>query len=397
MDDINEFLSGDALNPRPPTPPTPPKLPELPEKLSDDHKRRIDELWDKSDSPPSLKELVDAAAERKNVDPRTRFGRAVREYLSGKGRAYRLEGQNDKTPPAKIDLTTEQLEYIRNNCDKMSSAEMARELFKNPKLSNLSAEARAVAQFLKTINFKQMYEDPNSVPQRAYRPPATILHLAGAVNRCVNPQPNIDATDSKKISPKIKKELQMLGNYMRTYRFIHLANSFEKQEDRELYESCFIRYTYDKPDLTEEEVDQYMSLCVDIVISASIQRRAEKLRVLLDQAADAADENKQKFSISLVDSIEKMQTEYHQCQNRMKALAADLKGKRSERINQARNDNASVLNLVQCWKDEELRKKMLRLAQIRKKKLAEDVDSLEDMDELKARIFGLSKDEALNG
>jgi hypothetical protein len=279
----------------------------------------------------------------------------------------------------------------------MSAAEMAREIFNNKNLTNGHQEVRVVAAYLKTIDFKKPWEDPNSVPQKQYKAPASILHLASAVNRCVNPQPNIPCTDSKLINPKNKKELQMLGNYMRTYRFVHLANSFDKMEDRELFESCFIRYTYDKPDLSEEEVDQYMSLCVDIVISASIQRRAERLRSLIDQAADANDVDKQKFSISLVDAIEKMQTEYHQCQNRMKALLSDLKGKRSERINKAINDNASILNLVQCWKDKELRTQMIRLAQLKKKRLEEDIDKLADMDELRARIFGLSREEALNG
>lgn len=387
IEDINAFISDANANAN---------LGALPDKLSDSHKARVDKLWENSPTPPSLKSLVDAAADRKNVDPRTKFGRAVRDYLASKGRAYKLEGQHEKkTPAPKIILTNEHLEYIKNNCETMSSVEMAREIFQNDKLTNFNAETRAVADFLKTLPpSKPVYEDPNSVPQKDYRPPAGFQNLCGAVNRIVNPMPHLDW---RNLSPKHKKEMQVLGNYLRTYRFIHLMNSFEKQQDRELFESSFIRYTYDKPDLSEEEVDQYMSLSVDIVISASIQRRAEKLRSLIDECADANDPDKQKFSVSLVDAIEKMQTEYHQCQNRMKALLSDLKGKRSERINKAINDNASILNLVQCWKDEELRKKMIRLAEIRKRKLETDVDNLADMDELKARIFGLTREEALDG
>jgi hypothetical protein len=80
MDDINDFLKSEGINVPPKREPPKPAL-NLPDTLDDGHKKRIDDLWDKSPTPPSLKELVDAAAELKNVDPRTKFGRAVRSYL----------------------------------------------------------------------------------------------------------------------------------------------------------------------------------------------------------------------------------------------------------------------------------------------------------------------------
>jgi len=52
----------------------------------------------------------------------------------------------------------------------------------------------------------------------------------------------------------------MLINYLHTYRFIRQMNSFDKAEDRNSCEDAFVRYTYDKPDLTQEEIDQYIEL-----------------------------------------------------------------------------------------------------------------------------------------
>ncbi len=49
------------------------------------------------------------------------------------------------------------------------------------------------------------------------------------------------------------------------------------------------------------------------------------------------------------------------------------------------------------WKDEENRKKMIHLAEMRKKAIKEEVDRLTDMDEIKARIMGLSEEEAIDG
>jgi hypothetical protein len=49
------------------------------------------------------------------------------------------------------------------------------------------------------------------------------------------------------------------------------------------------------------------------------------------------------------------------------------------------------------WKDEESRHKMIKLAEIRKKALEEEVERLSTMDEIKCRIMGLTEEEVLNG
>ena len=74
-----------------------------------------------------------------------------------------------------------------------------------------------------------------------------------------------------------------------------------------------------------------------------------------------------------------------------------MKQKRSDRLSKRISSNASILNLVEAWKDEESRKQMIELANMQKQNLEGEVEKLADMDELKCRILGLSKDEALNG
>ena len=60
-------------------------------------------------------------------------------------------------------------------------------------------------------------------------------------------------------------------------------------------------------------------------------------------------------------------------------------------------ENASVLTLVEMWREEETRHKMIKLAELRKKVVKEEIDNLSSMDEMKARILGLSEEEALDG
>ena len=74
-----------------------------------------------------------------------------------------------------------------------------------------------------------------------------------------------------------------------------------------------------------------------------------------------------------------------------------LNVKRSARLSKQIKENASILNLVQLWKDEESREKLIKLAELRKSVLKEEVENLSSMDEVKSRILGLSEEEVLNG
>jgi hypothetical protein len=75
----------------------------------------------------------------------------------------------------------------------------------------------------------------------------------------------------------------------------------------------------------------------------------------------------------------------------------DLKEKRSDRVKNQIKENASIINLVQMWKEEETRVKLLKLADLRKQAVKQEIERLTTMDEVKARILGLTDDEALNG
>ena len=183
--------------------------------------------------------------------------------------------------------------------------------------------------------------------------------------------------------------------YINTYRFTHHINHYENPTDRDLFESSFIRYTNDKNDLTEEEVDQYIVLSTEVVIASNIQRRVEHLQHLLDDAA--SDTEGRRIAMSLVEAINTAQNEYHQSVNRQQKLLESLKEKRSARLSKQVKENASIVNLVQLWKEEESRKKLLALAELRKKAVKQETEKLSSMDEIKARILGLSEEEVLDG
>ena len=188
--------------------------------------------------------------------------------------------------------------------------------------------------------------------------------------------------------------MQALIGYMHTYRFLHQINNFSTTNDRELFESSFIRYTYDKSDLTQEEVDQYIVLSSEVVIAANIQRRKEHLTAMLDVIVEDSDG---RASMSLVEVIGKVETEYNQSVGRQQKLLESLKEKRSQRLSKQIKENASILNLVQLWKDEESRLELIKMAEKQKQSIEEEVARLSTLDEVKCRIMGLTEEEAING
>jgi hypothetical protein len=354
--------------------------------LSDDQRKIILDLWNsRPENPPSLLELIKAAFPDQKIDGRSKEGRAVKEFLAT--RKIKARGAHEYQPKD-ITLSKEQEEYITNNVYTMKAVEIARILFGNERINNLNAETKVVNEFIKTLSPEDLYADPNDVPQEEYKPPRTQAAAIARVNKYV-----LDAVDKSKILPKQKKDLESLIGYLSTYRFIHQINTYGTQNDRELFESSFIRYTYDKFDLTQEEVDQYIVLSMEVVISFNIQATIQIIQRQIDQEVETGG----KIPMALIEANNTARTEYNQCVTRQQKLLSDLKEKRSTRLSKQIKATASILNLVEMWKEEESRQKMLKLADLRKQSIKDEVDRLETIDEMKAKILGIGEDEILNG
>lgn len=359
--------------------------------LTDDQKMQVLKIWNENEEPPALMDLVKAAFPDKDYDGRSKHGKAVSKFL--RERNLKARSANDYKKKDAPDLTADQKVYISNHCALMKPLEIARAIFNNRDLTNLNIEVVLVRDYIKTLDPRVTHiiaenEDSNDGP--GYKPPKSLNAAVQRINKFVPV-----GYDKDKLNPVQKKCAEALLGYLHTFRYSHQINTYTSEQDQTLFESSFVRYTYDKPDLTQEEVDQYIVLATEVVISSNIQANIVRLQELLDDNAD--DTEGRRISMSLVESISSARTEYNQCVNRQQKLLNDLKIKRSERISKQVKDNASILNLVEIWKDEESRVKMIKLANMRKQVVEKEIENLSTMDEIKCRIFGLSKDEALNG
>jgi len=367
--------------------PVPLKAAKTPVSLTDEQKLLIMQEWEKRpDAPPSINELLAIIFPGVN-DARSLDGRAIKEFLTSK----QLEPPKTYIyqPKGLLPLTVEQKEFIGAQAPLMTPLEIARALYNKPNLSNLAQETRTVYGFIKTLNphVTKIREEPDANCYKEYAPPKSDAGMILRINKYVT-----NPIDSEKMTGLQRKQVKALIGYINTYRFMSTINAFTRVTDRELFESGFIRCAYDKEDLTEEEVDQYIVYAKEVVVEKAISERIEQLQ---EKITESLEENNT-IPMAMVEAINSLRNEYNQCIKRQRDLISDLQGKRSERINARRGDNASILHLVEMFREEESRKQLLRLADLRKQAVRDEIDRLASMEAIKARVFGVNVEEFLN-
>ncbi len=383
MDNINQIVEELVKRELP----TPPPKDEL--SLNDEQKLIVLKALQDESYIPSISDLVKKVwplIDEKYQDGRSNYGRCIKEFLTQKG--LNATTKTEYSPKKAIELTDSQKEYILNNCTSMKPLEMARELFGNLRLSPASGEARAVMAHFRTIDPKIIYG--NDVPENDYNPPKQLMHVLGRIKKYIS---MTEDWEQKKLSPQQKKCCESLINYLHDNRFKRQIDSYDRVEDKITFESEFIKYTYNKSELEQEEISQYISLCSFVVMEFNIKSHIEMLQTQMSNAY----ENDDKIPMVLVEALQSARSDLDSCVKRQKTLYDSLTQKRSEKISNEIKDKASLLNIINAWKNYETRQAILTKAKEKKVKLKEEIHKLETLDEMKYRLLGLSEDEILNG
>ena len=116
----------------------------------------------------------------------------------------------------------------------------------------------------------------------------------------------------------------------------------------------------------------------------------DKLNRMFDEA-----EEQQDMTIRLTEILKTKSEEYNQCEKRMESLIQKLQGDRAKRIQGQVAKNASILNLVQLFQEEEERKVMLKMAEMQKSVVNKEAKVLEEMPAWKSRVLGITKTDAI--
>ena len=134
-------------------------------KLSEDQQNLIIETWNSSaEEPPSLQELTKLLFPHlENIDGRSKEGRAIKEFLATRNIKPKTTSKYDKKE--RVELTDDQKEFINNNFTLMTYVEVARVLFKNNNITNLSIEAITVKEYIDSIQTNEKpFETSQELP-----------------------------------------------------------------------------------------------------------------------------------------------------------------------------------------------------------------------------------------
>ena len=356
--------------------------------LTDSQKARILEmLMENPEKPPKIKDVIkDPGVFNKEIDAREMEGLAVRKFIAEKGLNYHKA--REWIAEKVIVLTEENKEYIVNNISNEKPLQMARIIFNNYNLTNLDLETRAVYAYIKELpsQVKAKSLDKNNYNLEEYRPPKTDDQCIARINKFVN---NANLV-REKLTEKQKRDIKNLIGYLHNTRYISQIETYATYPDRELFESSFIRCTYNR-DLEEQEVDQYIMYATEVVSGKQIAKRIEQFEKQQDETLEETG----KANMSMVEAVKVLRTDLHQCITRQRQLLKALEGERQKRMELIKEDNTSILDLLSYWKDYARRQHLLKLAQIRESQLIDEIERLKTLDEVKLEIFGITQNEIL--
>jgi|TARA_R110000824_G_scaffold87328_1_gene215423 hypothetical protein len=331
---------------------------------------------------PDLIDLTKQCFGDDSLDGRSKEGRAVRKFLVENSIQFRTTARE---PAETIEFSREQRQFIIQQAETgLSSLEIARIIFPSRQVRPLSAEQRAVLNEIRFIN-PDILPSQDSGALNSYISPKSPSRIIKKIN---------DATgiglDERKLNRQKQICVEKLKINLSNSRFIKIINNYLNDEDRVLFEHEFIRLTWDKPDLTADEINLYLNACKEVINLEVISTHLNKLNNMFDDA-----DEQQEMSIRLAEIIKAKSSEYHQCETRIENLTKKLQGDRGERMKKMHQQNASFLSIVQLFQEEEERKTMVRIAEMQKETVKKEAERLEGMAEWKARVLGIGQQDVL--
>jgi hypothetical protein len=340
-------------------------------RLTDDQKEFILNLFK---DEPNIINITKKVFEDDSLDGRSKEGRAVSKFLAKNG----LKAKTTKRPKSEdVELSEEQIERVLSmEEDGMNTSQIADLLF-NKEVKRLSNEWRAVNEILN--------QEKEVTPSGGYASPQALSRIIKKIN---------DSTgyglEEGKMSRNQKACCDRLRINLSNSRFVAIVNNYTNVRDKELFEQEFIRLTWDKPDLTADELNLYMNVAKEIINLELITGHLQKLNDMFESADD-----QDEMTVRLAEIIKAKSSEYHQCESRIENLTKKLQGDRGARLANKQKENASFLSIVQLFQEEEERKNMVRIAEMQKQIIKEEAQRLEGMAAWKARVLGIGIDDVL--
>jgi hypothetical protein len=262
---------------------------------------------------------------REDLTGRSKEAKLIRDFLVSTGFA-----KKDKPKPTVNQdlLTKNQFEFIDQNIKTGITPKQVTELLFNEKfqgLKNLNVfitpEYRAVHKYIKE-KYPEFLVDNESAVNEKYSVPRSINTVINKVNKWCG-----QSIDEQKLSLQHRKYMEKLLTYLSSPRFVGNYDSYTSGTDKDLFEAEFVRSVWDKPDLTTDEINLYINVCMDYINLRQIDVKKNKINQMFNETEEQKD-----FTMRLTEVLKTISEEYNQCAQRIDKSIQKLNGERSKRV-----------------------------------------------------------------
>jgi len=333
--------------------------------------------------------IANLMLDRNDLTGRDKVCKLVRDFMIESGVLNKK--QKNKNQIQEFSLTESHIEFIEQNIKTGISPKQITELLFNKDFQDvkninifITPQYKAVHKYIKTNHPDYLVENESAVNEK-YVVPRSLNSVIKKVNKWCGQE-----IDENKLSLQHRKWLEKLLVYLSSPRFIQNYDTYRSGTDKDLFEAEFVRSTWDKPDLTIDEINLYINVCMDYINLKQIDNKKNKVNEMFNDTQEQKD-----LTIRLTEILKTISEEYNQCAQRIDKSLQKLNGERSKRVEMHQQKNASIINLVELFQDEQERKMMIQIADMQKKVIKEEADRLENMSSWKARILGISKEDAI--
>ena len=324
----------------------------------------------------------------KGKDGRSLEGMAVKKFLSEDLNVKPQVRSVNSAEYEAFQLTDKQKEFLRFNFEKMSTTELALELFEELRDIELrrvafSRPGVAIARFLNEIGASANKQGK----QAKFQNPDSVSSALMIINKFTGAK-----LEEKKLKDHQIESIEGLCVNLKRVGVRHTMENFKEEIERERFLESFICDTWDKEDLTSGEISQYIDLAGERVHLDQIKNHQMELKEMMEVSM----RNDDKIQYTLVESIDKQIQNRDKCMGRIEKLQKSLEGTRTQRLKDKSPDNVTILSIIEKFMKEKERKQILKMQKRKDEVLSKDIDSLDDMDEYVSRILGITKSVIIN-
>jgi hypothetical protein len=194
------------------------------------------------------------------------------------------------------------------------------------------------------------------------------------------------------LSETEKIDILFVIHQLESTRYLLNYRSFKRKEHKHLFKEEFIRSMYGKGEMPQEEVNDFIDLCNEVVVQYDIKCRMRELEKLKE---------KKDINPGQVASIEslllELQNQYTNSSKRASEIKRSLGANREQRLKDNRPKDLTISMLIESFHNTEKREALVKLQEKRDKELKNAIKLIDDLDEMKATILGINPEELLSG